>query len=126
MCCQATPSPAKAAPGRSVRAPGHGATIVPRTAYEWRTIMWWYDCWQKLTRAAGRRQRYAPPARRCVPRLEALEDRSVPSAGYTFATLPQPPSTGTLPLQGAFGINNAGDIVGEYWDANFVSHGYLY
>jgi probable HAF family extracellular repeat protein len=61
-----------------------------------------------------------------VPRLEALEDRSVPSAGYTFATLPQPSGTGTLPLQGAFGINSAGDIVGEYWDANFVSHGYLY
>jgi probable HAF family extracellular repeat protein len=88
--------------------------------------MWWNDCWQGLTRAARRQRRYAPSARRCLPRVEVLEDRRVPSAGYTFATLPQPPSTGPLPLQGAFGINNAGDIVGEYWDTNFVSHGYVY
>ena len=88
--------------------------------------MWWNNCWQSLTRVARRQRRYAPSARRCVPRLEALEDRSVPSAGYTFATLPQPPSTGPVSLQGAFGINASGDIVGEYWDANFVDHGYLY
>src|SRR5262245_57977843 len=58
-----------------------------------------------------------------VPRLETLEDRTVPSAGYLFQTIDPPQavngSAATL-------INSSGDVVGFYIDANFVQHGYLF
>jgi probable HAF family extracellular repeat protein len=67
---------------------------------------------------------------RFVPRLEALEDRTVPSAGYAFSTLNEPGAgtTGSfVEVQGTFAlnINNHGQIVGNYGDANYLTHGFL-
>ncbi len=61
---------------------------------------------------------------RFVPRLESLEDRTVPS--YVFSTLDDP-NAGTMPGQGtgAFGINAHGQIVGNYSDSNVEFHGFL-
>jgi probable HAF family extracellular repeat protein len=53
--------------------------------------------------------------------VEALEDRTVPSRSYTFLTIDEPNEVnGTY----AFGVNERGQIVGFYFDANFVNHGY--
>jgi hypothetical protein len=60
--------------------------------------------------------------RSVVPRLEALEDRTVPSAGYVFQTIDPPQAA---QVSAATLINSSGDIVGFYLDANFVQHGYL-
>src|SRR5262249_45279611 len=57
-----------------------------------------------------------------VPRVEALDDRTVPSAGYDFQTI-DPPAAAQLSVPTL--INNSGEIVGLYTDANFVFHGYL-
>jgi probable HAF family extracellular repeat protein len=62
-----------------------------------------------------------------VPRLEALEDRSVPS--FVFQTLDDPnagtaagpPPLGTEPQA----INARGQIVGFYTDAGGFIHGFL-
>src|SRR5438034_99661 len=63
---------------------------------------------------------------RFVPRLEALEDRMVPS--YVFQTIDEP-NAGTTGngIQGTFpvGINASGQISGNYGDANNVAHGFL-
>jgi probable HAF family extracellular repeat protein len=57
-----------------------------------------------------------------VPRLEALEDRTVPSGGYVFQTIDAPGGAqGTEPID----VNSAGKIVGYYVDASGVTHGYL-
>jgi probable HAF family extracellular repeat protein len=64
--------------------------------------------------AAGRRS--------FLPRLEALEDRAVPSAGYDFRTI-DPPQAVQVSVPTL--INSSGEIVGAYTDANFVLHGYL-
>ena len=74
------------------------------------------------SRVASRRR--AKPHRRNLPRLEMLEDRTVPS--YLFRTF-NIPGAGTGTDQGSFGggINNLGQVVGEYLDANSVFHGFL-
>src|SRR5262249_3574126 len=56
-----------------------------------------------------------------VPRLETLEDRTVPSAGYVFQTIDPPQAA---QVSAATLINNSGDIVGLYTDPNSVQHGY--
>lgn len=58
------------------------------------------------------------------PRLEALEERTVPS--YLFSSIDDP-NAGTMGGQGtgAFGINERGQIVGQYSDSNFEFHGFL-
>jgi probable HAF family extracellular repeat protein len=59
---------------------------------------------------------------RVAPQVEVLEDRTVPSGGYVFHTIDDP-----LGVQGsaAFGINSSGKVVGDFTDANSVTHGYL-
>ncbi len=49
---------------------------------------------------------------------------SAPSGGlaFTFTTIDGPDATSTA----AIGINEAGQIVGGYNDANFVGHGFLW
>jgi hypothetical protein len=64
----------------------------------------------------SRRRRPAPE--RCRLRLEALEDRCVPS-GYTFTTFDVPGSTFTI----AGGVNASGQVVGAY--GNGGTHGFL-
>jgi uncharacterized membrane protein len=68
--------------------------------------------------------RHSKPRARVVPRLEALEDRTVPS--YVFQNLLDDPSAGTAPGQGTQpnAINNSGQIVGFYFDASGVFHSY--
>jgi hypothetical protein len=65
---------------------------------------------------------------RFVPWLEVLEPRTVLSASYVFTSF-DAPGAGTAPdnFQGTFaiGINNRGDISGNYGDANDVVHGFL-
>jgi probable HAF family extracellular repeat protein len=74
------------------------------------------------------RPRGCPARTRFVPRLEVLEDRAVPSAGYAFHTIDDP-NAGTTGngVQGtvAIGINASGQVSGNYGDANNVTHGYL-
>jgi probable HAF family extracellular repeat protein len=82
--------------------------------------MWLNRWWQRGTGPA--RARRVEPRARCVPRVEVLEDRSLPSAGYGFATLPQPPNALASPV---FGINNQGQVVGETIAANDTFQGYL-
>jgi probable HAF family extracellular repeat protein len=68
------------------------------------------------------KQMAARPAQRRVHlRLEALEDRSLPS-GYNITTLDPPGSTETH----AVGVNNAGQVVGSYLDKTGSAHGYLF
>ena len=55
-----------------------------------------------------------------VPRLECLEDRTVPS--YIFHTIDDP---GRVSGSSALGINSRGQVVGNYVDANSVTHGFL-
>jgi uncharacterized membrane protein len=66
------------------------------------------------------------PARRCPPRsrlqVECLEDRTVPSGGYVFQNI-DPPLAAQVSIPTL--INNSGEIVGAYTDANFVFHGYV-
>jgi hypothetical protein len=57
-----------------------------------------------------------------APRLETLEDRTVPSGGYVFQTI-DPPLAAQLSIPTL--INSSGTIVGVYADATFVLHGYL-
>ena len=63
---------------------------------------------------------------RFVPRLEPLEDRTLPS--YLFQTI-NDPNAGTAGngTQGTFaeGINKSGQISGNYGDAKNVTHGFL-
>jgi hypothetical protein len=68
--------------------------------------------------------RHAKPRASFVPRLEALEDRTVPS--NVFQNFLDDPSAGTGPGQGTQpnAINNSGEIVGFYFDANGVRHSY--
>jgi hypothetical protein len=79
------------------------------------------------SKEAGRRRPRRPSF---VPRPEDLENRTVLSGGYSFSTLDDP-SAGTtgssLGIQGTFavGINNLGQISGNYGDANDVTHGFL-
>src|SRR5438552_5284755 len=56
---------------------------------------------------------------RTAVRLEALEDRRLLS--YDFSTLDFPGAA----RSSAFGVNNAGQIVGQYLDNSFVYHGFL-
>jgi probable HAF family extracellular repeat protein len=63
--------------------------------------------------------------KRCArsrPRLEGLEDRTVPSGSYVFTTIDDP--NGTF-FSVAGGINSRGDIVGEYAGNDFFNHGFL-
>jgi uncharacterized membrane protein len=72
------------------------------------------------TRSRVPRQR-AKPWPRFAPRLESLEDRIVPSSSYTFQTIDNPAGVqGSQPND----INNAGEIVGLYADANGYLHSY--
>jgi probable HAF family extracellular repeat protein len=65
--------------------------------------------------------RRAKPGRRNLPRLEILEDRTVPS-GYRFQTFDIPGAAqGTQGLD----INNLGHVVGRSFDANTAAHGFL-
>ena len=68
--------------------------------------------------------RHSKPRVRFVPRLEALEDRTVPS--YVFQNLLDDPNAGTGPGQGTQpnAINNSGEIVGLYFDSSNVLHSY--
>jgi probable HAF family extracellular repeat protein len=80
----------------------------------------------------GPRQAERSARKRFVPRLESLEDRTVPS--HVFFTFDDP-NAGTGPGQGTgifpginqpgLGINEVGQIVGTYLDANFSPHGFL-
>jgi hypothetical protein len=76
---------------------------------------------QRRDNASVRRSK---PRARFVPRLEALEDRTVPS--YVFQNLLDDPSAGTASGQGTQpnAINNSGEIVGLYIDASNVLHSY--
>jgi hypothetical protein len=58
------------------------------------------------------------------PYLEALEDRTVPSGGYVFHTIDDPQAAGTGTYTGD--VNNRLQIVGNYYDANGVGHGFLF
>jgi|GEM_PF-962811 len=88
--------------------------------------------WDAIRNSEGRSgrshipRRHAKPRARFVPRMEALEDRMVPS--YVFQTIDDP-NAGTTPgsVQGTFviGINASGLISGNYGDANNVTHGFL-
>jgi uncharacterized membrane protein len=64
----------------------------------------------------------ARPRARYVPWLETLEDRTVPSGGYSFTTIDDRNGA-----NGSFadGINARGQIAGSYADANFTFHGFL-
>jgi len=56
------------------------------------------------------------------PSLETLEGRTVPAGGYYFQTIDPPlAAQASIPTL----INNSGEIVGLYTDANSVHHGYL-
>jgi probable HAF family extracellular repeat protein len=87
------------------------------------------DAWSKMARRKSslsrRRQRAARP--RFVPGLERLEDRTVPSGGYTFSTIDDPNGFGNPSgtFEFASGINSAGNIVGYYYDRSFFAHGFL-
>jgi len=77
--------------------------------------------------ARRQKARRVPP---CRPTLEALETRAVPSVSYTFHTIDDPNAgtTGSpLEVQGTFsvGINDRGEISGNYGDANYLTHGFL-
>ena len=74
------------------------------------------------SRVASRRR--AKPHRRNLPRLEMLEDRTVPS--YLFRTF-NIPNAGTGAFQGTLptDINNLGQVVGVFRDANGGYHGFL-
>src|SRR5262245_8169433 len=61
--------------------------------------------------------RSTPPRRTLC--LESLEDRTVPS--YTFTTIEPPGSIFTE----AIGINDSGEIVGDYRLADNLTHGFL-
>jgi probable HAF family extracellular repeat protein len=67
-------------------------------------------------------QRHRHRCSRSRPRLEGLEDRTVPSGGCVFTTIDDP--NGTVASQ-ANGINSRGDIVGVYVGADFEYHGFL-
>jgi hypothetical protein len=74
-----------------------------------------------------RRPRRAGPTRPSRagtrPTLEVLEDRLALS-GYTFTTIDGPPNA--IPGSASTnGINDPGQIVGTYSDANGVAHAYL-
>ena len=75
------------------------------------------------SRAAWRRR--AKPQRRNLPRLEMLEDRTVPS--YLFRTFDIPNAGTGGRFQGTEGedINNLGQVAGHFIDANSVAHGFL-
>ena len=69
----------------------------------------------------GRSRRIMYSAKPCFrPRLEALEDRTVPS--YVFQTIDDP--LGVF-AETASGINARGQVVGWYADAKFNFHGFL-
>src|SRR5262249_14684336 len=82
---------------------------------------------QRTKPASDRRKK--PPSslaarrRSFAPRLETLEDRTVPSGGgYNFQTIDPPQAA---QVSAATLISNSGDIVGLYTDVNSVFHGYL-
>ena len=63
------------------------------------------------------------------PKLEALENRLVPSGGYDFGTVDDPqaaPSQSFYSGTSANGLNDSLQIVGQYTDANGVFHGFLF
>jgi hypothetical protein len=85
----------------------------------------WFLSW------LGKRQRSTPSGRShrtsrkrptCRPQLEALEDRTVPSGGYVFKTIDDPSAVSGTQLNG---INSRGQVVGNYVDANGLTHGFL-
>jgi uncharacterized membrane protein len=67
-------------------------------------------------------RRFAPP------KLEALENRLVPSGRYDFGTIDDPLAQLNQGLLGtiAFGLNDTLQVVGRYADANIVLHGFLF
>jgi probable HAF family extracellular repeat protein len=72
------------------------------------------------------RRRRRSPAWGYRPRLEALEDRTVPSGGYVFTNFDDP-SAGSGPGQGieVGGINDRGQIVGATVVNLTITHGFL-
>jgi probable HAF family extracellular repeat protein len=66
--------------------------------------------------------RHRKGSARSRPRLEGLEDRTVPSGSYVFTTIDDLNGTG-----GSFAnaINSRGDILGGFLDARFIVHGFL-
>jgi probable HAF family extracellular repeat protein len=62
-----------------------------------------------------------PHRRSFLPRLETLEDRTVPS-GYAFTTIDYPNGEFSV----ATGINARGQVVGYYFDSNFKQHAFLF
>jgi probable HAF family extracellular repeat protein len=75
------------------------------------------------------RRRLGRHRNRFAPLLEALETRAVPSVSYHFTTIDDPNAgtNGSNGVQGTFvaGINDSGEISGNYGDANNVTHGFL-
>jgi probable HAF family extracellular repeat protein len=74
-------------------------------------------------RRAKKRQNVARHRAHFVARLESLEGRTLLSVGgYNFQTIDDPLGVNGT---GAEGINDRGQIVGVYFDANNVQHGFL-
>src|SRR5262245_54625266 len=76
---------------------------------------------KRCPRRAGPTRRSRPATR---PTLEVLEDRlALSNAGYTFPPIDDPNAVNgrTYPV----GINDRGQIVGGYVDANGVGHAFL-
>jgi uncharacterized membrane protein len=115
--------PAK--PRRSVCAPGAMASsFYRRPALERRMIMWFSSWLGKRQRSTPSGRSHKSPRKRstCRPQLEALEDRTVPSGGYVFKTIDDPNAVNGTRLNG---INSRGQVVGNYFDANFNGHSFL-
>src|SRR6516164_1525560 len=75
-----------------------------------------------------RARRVPTTARRfSPPKLEALENRIVPS-GYDFGTIDDPQAVPNQFVPGTvtFSVNDALQIVGYYGDANGALHGFLF
>jgi probable HAF family extracellular repeat protein len=85
----------------------------------------WFSSWlEKRGRSTPSGRSHKPSRKRSSfrPRLEALEDRTVPSGGYVFKTIDDPNAVTGITTSG---INSRGDVVGTFYDVNGNPHGFL-